>query len=414
MSKKLVVIGGGAAGMFAAVNAARLCPTLEVIVLEKSGRLLAKVSISGGGRCNVTHNCTQISEMIKNYPRGQELVKKTFRKFFTTDTISWFGDRGVKIVAEADGRMFPKSNTSQSIIDCLIKEANTYKVKITLHTGVVAIEKNKKQWDLLCTTQQKITTDFVLIACGGFPKMDQFAWIQKLGHTIAPPVPSLFTFNLKKEKIITLMGIVAQNAQVKIVGTKLSFQGPVLITHWGLSGPAVLALSAYAARVLHDVDYTYKVHINWQYQYNETSILQEIREWRNALGTTKVKNKNPLGLVQRLWDFLLQESDIDGEQNWSTLNAKQQNQLAKNLCTYEVQAHGKTTYKEEFVTAGGVQLNEINLSTCESKLAPNIFFAGEILDVDGRTGGFNFQHAWSSGWAVAEAINQKLLISAAE
>jgi predicted Rossmann fold flavoprotein len=407
VSKKFVIIGGGAAGMFAAVNAARMHPNLQVIVLEKSARLLAKVSISGGGRCNVTHNCMQQSEMIKNYPRGPELVKKTFRNFFTKDTLTWFGERGVPIVAEADGRMFPRSNSSESIIDCLIDEAKKYKVQIRLQTGVLHLEKSADEFQLQLTNKTSMTADYVLIACGGFPKREQFAWIEALGHTIQLPVPSLFTFNLKKEPIIELMGVVAQDALVKIKGTKLQFSGPVLITHWGLSGPAVLALSAYAARYLHEVNYDYKVQINWHNEFNETSVLQEIRNWHNSRALIKVKNKNPLLLVQRLWDFILLESEIDGDQNWNSLSTKQQNLLARNICSYEVQANGKTTYKEEFVTAGGVNLNEINLNTCASKLVSKLYFAGEILDVDGRTGGFNFQHAWSSGWTVAEQVGSE-------
>jgi predicted Rossmann fold flavoprotein len=407
VSKKFVIIGGGAAGMFAAVNAARMHPNLQVIVLEKSARLLAKVSISGGGRCNVTHNCMQQSEMIKNYPRGPELVKKTFRNFFTKDTLTWFGERGVPIVAEADGRMFPRSNSSESIIDCLIDEAKKYKVQIRLQTGVLHLEKSADEFQLQLTNKTSMTADYVLIACGGFPKREQFAWIEALGHTIQLPVPSLFTFNLKKEPIIELMGVVAQDALVKIKGTKLQFSGPVLITHWGLSGPAVLALSAYAARYLHEVNYDYKVQINWHNEYNETSVLKEIRNWHNSRALIKVKNKNPLLLVQRLWDFILLESEIDGDQNWNSLSTKQQNLLARNICSYEVQANGKTTYKEEFVTAGGVNLNEIDLNTCASKLVSKLYFAGEILDVDGRTGGFNFQHAWSSGWTVAEQVGSE-------
>jgi predicted Rossmann fold flavoprotein len=404
----LVVIGGGAAGIFAAVNAARMHPQLQVVVLEKSNKLLAKVKISGGGRCNVTHNCDYISDMVKNYPRGTQFVKHTFKHFFTTDTINWFTERGVPIVAEEDGRMFPKANTSDAIIDCLLQEAKKYNVVLRTQVGVQRIESLETNFLIHTNTQETIKSDYVLIACGGFPKLDQFAFIEQLGHSIVAPVPSLFTFNIPNAAIIAMPGVVAQDAQVKIIGTSFQYQGPVLITHWGLSGPAVLALSAYAARYLHDEGYAYKVQVNWCATYHETSILQQIRTWRNELATQKLAVKNPVGLVQRLWEFILSHCAIDKEQTWNSLTAAQQNSLAKTICSYELHAFGKTTYKNEFVTAGGVALSEVNSKTCESKLIPNLYFAGEILDVDGRTGGFNFQHAWSSAYVVAKAIGEKL------
>ncbi len=414
---KLIIIGAGAAGIFCAVNVARMCPQLQVIVLEKSNHLLAKVRISGGGRCNLTHAHESISTMSKCYPRGEQFVKKTFQSFFTKDTIEWFAQRGVKTKIEADGRMFPESNSSESIIECLLNEAKKYNVEIKLRCGVDKIIPplgTNKQFTLYTTTQEKMQCDFVLVATGGFPKAEQFQFITALGHSISNPIPSLFTFNATKSakthlpKLTDLMGVVVQDTHLKIKGTKLEASGPTLITHWGLSGPAVLTLSAYGAKVLYDADYLYEVQINWCAFFNETNALEKIREMRNMLGAQTIALRNPFGLPNRLWEFLLQSAEIQPKHKWSELQAKQQNLLAKQLCSYNFLANGKTTYKDEFVTAGGVTLAEVTPITCESKLIPNLFFAGEILDVDGKTGGFNFQHAWSSGWAVAKAIVAKL------
>jgi predicted Rossmann fold flavoprotein len=354
--------------------------------------------------------------MSKCYPRGEQFVKKTFQSFFTKDTIEWFAQRGVKTKTEADGRMFPESNSSESIIECLLNEAKKYNVEIKLRCGVDKIIPplgTNKQFTLNTTTQEKMQCDFVLVATGGFPKAEQFQFITSLGHSISNPIPSLFTFNATKNakthlpKLTDLMGVVVQDTHLKIKGTKLEASGPTLITHWGLSGPAVLSLSAYGAKVLYDVDYLYEVQVNWCAFFNETNALEKIREMRNILGAQTIALRNPFGLPNRLWEFLLQSAEIQPKQKWSELQAKQQNLLAKQLCSYNFLANGKTTYKDEFVTAGGVTLAEVTPHSCESKLIPNLFFAGEILDVDGKTGGFNFQHAWSSGWAVAKAIVAK-------
>jgi predicted Rossmann fold flavoprotein len=415
--KIFTIIGAGAAGIFAAVNAAKINPNLQVIVLEKSNQLLSKVRISGGGRCNLTHAHTSISAMAACYPRGESFVKKTFTQFFTSDTIEWFGSRGVPTKTEADGRMFPASNTSQSIIDCLLKEADKYNVQIKMQSGVVEIipplQINGK-YSLRMQNENILQSDFVLVACGGFNKPEHFTWLQKLGHTFSNPVPSLFTFNASKKwmsqfetPIISLMGVVAQNAIVKIKNSKLQSKGPVLITHWGLSGPAILTLSAFAARHLEELNYQYEVFINWCSSYNETSILEFIRTNRNVWGSQLVHNKNKLEVPNRLWEYLCNCSNIAANVGWNQLSAIQQNALAKNLCSFVMLAEGKTTYKEEFVTAGGITLAEVNTNTCESKLQNNLFFAGEILDVDGKTGGFNFQHAWSSGFVVAKCVAER-------
>ncbi len=409
MKKKLIVIGGGAAGFFCAVNAARENAKLEVALLEKSGKLLSKVRVSGGGRCNVTHGCFSISEMIKKYPRGQKFLKHAFHHFFTTDTIKWFESRNVKLKTEADGRMFPESDSSESIIQCLLEEANKHRVEILMNREIVRIEKEalpgkENHFLLFAKDGSCFKADFICIACGGFHKSGQYNWLTELGHSFEPPVPSLFTFNIPKNPISELMGISVENAQVKINGTKFSQNGPLLITHWGFSGPAVLKLSAFAALELAKSNYDFSISINWLPDYHENSMLEKLKLFAQELASKKIANKNPFHLPQRLWEYHLEQCQIDLEIRWADLPAKLRNQLAKQLCAQSFQVNGKTTFKEEFVTAGGIKLNEIETSTMQSKIVPGLFFAGEIMDVDGITGGFNFQHAWTSGWLAAKEI----------
>jgi len=424
MNKKtLVVIGGGAAGFFCAVNAARINPALQVIIVEKSSKLLSKVKISGGGRCNVTHHCFSIAEMIKKYPRGSSFLKKAFHHFFTTDTIQWFEERGVQLKTEADGRMFPVTDSSQTIIDCLMREANKYGVEILMNREVLStlpagrqvvngessivnnelsIEKN--QWKVAFKDAGSIIADYVCIASGGYPKSIQFEWLKKPGHTIEEPVPSLFTFNLPGNNITELMGVVAENAVVKINGTKLSSQGPLLITHWGMSGPAVLKLSSFSARELAAANWHFTIAVNWNAEYNENTAREKLQAVRFETAAKKIINTNPFNLPQRLWQYLLKFSEIEEDARWADLPAKEQNKLVKNICTQEFAVKGKTTFKEEFVTAGGINLDEIDHNTMQSKIAPNLYFAGEVMNVDGVTGGFNFQNAWTTGWIAAKAI----------
>ena len=405
--KRLVIIGGGAAGFFCAVNAARMNPLLEVMIIEKSSKLLSKVRVSGGGRCNVTHSCFSMAEMIKKYPRGAGFLKKAFHHFFTTDTIQWFKERGVELKTEADGRMFPVSNTSQTIVDCLMKEANKYGVEILMNREAGELSIVNGQWAIDFKDDKSITADYVCIASGGYPKAIQFDWLKKLGHTIEEPVPSLFTFNMPGNSITELMGVVADNATVKINGTKLSSQGPLLITHWGMSGPAILKLSAWGARELSNSNWHFTISVNWASEYNENTAREKLQSIRFETAAKKIINTNPFTLPQRLWQYLLKQSDINEDIRWADLPAKEQNKLIKNLCVQEFIVKGKTTFKEEFVTAGGISLNEIDHNTLQSKIAPNLFFAGEVLDVDGITGGFNFQNAWTTGWIAAKAISNK-------
>ena len=402
--KKLVVIGGGAAGFFCAVNAARLNPSLEVIILEKTGKLLSKVKVSGGGRCNVTHSCFSIADMIKKYPRGEKFLKKAFHHFFTTDTISWFNGRGIELKTEADGRMFPASNTSQTIVDCMLDEAARYKVQIEINKAVESLSYTNDKWNLQLSSGSSIAADYVCIAAGGAPKSSQLEWLRKLGHNAEEPVPSLFTFNMPGNKITQLMGLSVENATVKIIGEKLQQSGPLLITHWGMSGPAVLKLSAYAARLLAEKNYEFSVTVNWLTDYNEISLKDKFQLLRFDLASQKIVNRNPFFLPSRLWEYLLEQSDVKPDIRWADLPAKEQNKLIKNLCAQEFAVKGKTTFKEEFVTAGGIKLDEIDVNTMQSKLHPGLFFAGEVINVDGVTGGFNFQNAWTTGWIAAKGI----------
>lgn len=424
--KRLVVIGGGAAGFFCAVNAARLDADLEVIILEKSNKILSKVKVSGGGRCNVTHACFDIAEMVRKYPRGANFLKKTFHQFFTTDTIQWFKDRGVTLKTEADGRMFPETDLSQTIIDCLLREVNKHGIEIRMSSEVKSVRKESgagrpelgvgslgagtegrqlaDRFVIELSGERQLTADYVCIACGGYPKGAMFEWLERLGHTIEQPVPSLFTFNMPGNKITELMGVSVPDAQVRIIGSKLSANGPLLITHWGMSGPVVLRLSAWGARELAAGNYQFTIGVNWLTGYNENSLREAMQGWRFELATQKITNRNPFGLPQRLWDYFLEQAGIGVDMRWADLPSKEQNKLIKNLCAQEFAVSGKTTFKEEFVTAGGIRLSEIDANTMQSKLVPGIFFAGEILDVDGITGGFNFQHAWTSGFIAAASI----------
>lgn len=407
--KKLIVIGGGAAGFFCAVNAARKNPLLSVTILEKSNKLLSKVKISGGGRCNTTHQLFEIPALIKKYPRGEQFLKKAFYQFNTLHTIEWFSERGVQLHAEADGRMFPVSNNSATIIECLLKEADQYHVKIEMQTEVRKITKQETQFQIETNQLGIIQADYICIACGGLPKMEMFNWISKLGHSIQSPVPSLFTFNMPKHPITALMGLSVNNAVIKISGTKLKEQGALLITHWGLSGPVVLKLSAWGARQLADMGYQFTIQVNWLGETTDALLRLDWPFYREQFSANKMGSKYPFTLPTRLWHFLLGEAGISTDTKWGELKAVNQNKLIQLLTGHVFDINGKTTFKEEFVTSGGVQLSTIHPQTMESKLVPGLYFAGEVMDIDGITGGFNFQHAWTSGYNAATAIAQSAL-----
>ena len=402
--KRLIVVGGGAAGFFCAVNAARLSPSLEVVIVEKTNKLLSKVRVSGGGRCNVTHACFSIAEMIKKYPRGASFLKKAFHHFFTTDTIAWFKDRGVELKTESDGRMFPISNNSQTIVDCLLQEANRYGVEILMNKEVKAVKKISDGFELIFSNDTTLVSNFLCIASGGYPKSTQFEWLHQIGHTIEAPVPSLFTFNMPGNPINALMGISVERVQVKIMGSKLAEEGPLLITHWGMSGPAILKLSAWGARELAAKNWQFGMVVNWLPTYNEQTLKDKFQLIRFDIAAQKISNRNPFLLPQRLWEYLLQQSGVNENSRWADLPAKEQNKLIKNICAQEFSVNGKTTFKEEFVTSGGIALEEVEHASMQSKIVPGLFFAGEVLNVDGVTGGFNFQNAWTTGWIAAKAI----------
>ena len=313
MNKRLIVIGGGAAGFFCAINSGRLDRSLKVTIIEKSNKLLSKVKVSGGGRCNVTHACFDIAEMSKRYPRGPHFVKKAFHQFFTTDTISWFEERGVKLKTEADGRMFPVTDSSQTIIDCLLKEANKFGVEILMNKEVRGLSMVNGQWSIKLSDSRLLTSDYVCIASGGYPKSSMFDWLKELGHTIEEPVPSLFTFNLPEHPITKLMGVSVEKAKVKIQNSKLEEEGPLLITHWGLSGPAVLRLSAWGARELKERNWEFGISVNWLPDYNEETLRKKFQELRNTNASQKMINKNSFGLPSRLWEFIAEQSGIKND-----------------------------------------------------------------------------------------------------
>ncbi|HTN47707.1 MAG TPA: NAD(P)/FAD-dependent oxidoreductase [Flavipsychrobacter sp.] len=398
---RIAIIGAGAAGCFAAANIPYQSGR-EVALFEKTARVLQKVKISGGGRCNVTHQLFDIPELLKKYPRGKNFLKKTLYQFTPRHTIDWFESRGVKIKAESDGRMFPVTDSSQSIIDCIWSALQRNKTMVYYHKAVEKIEKQQEQFKLYFSDKTAYVADKVLITCGGFPKAEHYDWLLQLGHSFKTPVPSLFTFNLPKHPITELMGVSVAHANVKILNTKISEEGPVLITHWGLSGPAVLRTSAWGAREIHELNYHFKARINWMGDVTENELKERINDKRKYEGRTFVNDRNDWNLPRRLWEFLLKEAGIEDRVRWGDMKVNQQNNLMELLLRHTFEVQGKTTYKEEFVTSGGIELSEVHPETMESKRVPGLYFAGEILNVDGITGGFNFQHAWSSAWHFAQ------------
>ena len=397
----LVVVGGGAAGFFAAINAAILYPDLQIVILEKSNKLLSKVKISGGGRCNVTHNCLDFKELCNFYPRGKKELYSVFSRFSVNDSINWFVKRGVKVKAEADGRMFPITDSSQTIIDCFLNETKRLKIDIWQNCGVVEINK-QKDFQIKLSNDSQIVASKVIITSGGFQKEEQVSWLSNFEHRIIKPVPSLFTFNLMDKEITQLMGVSVQNATVKIEGLKYEFSGPLLVTHWGFSGPVVLKMSAFAARDLFDLNYRYKVIVKWIADLS----LEEIKADLNFVKLEKHKQlvlKSNFGeLPKRLWEYLLQKAEIAENLKWADVSKSQLNKLNELLFRDVYAAQGKTTYKEEFVTSGGISLSDVDMKTMQSKKVEGLYFAGEVLNIDGVTGGFNFQAAWSTAFVAAK------------
>ena len=399
----IAIIGGGAAGCFAAAN----IPFQEnrsVLVFEKTGKLLQKVKVSGGGRCNATHHIFDVPALLEKYPRGKQLLKKTLYQFGPRQTIEWFEKRGVQLKAEQDGRMFPVTDSSETIMACLREQMTKNKVEVVYNKTLLAIDKEHQGFLLRFADRSTYKADKVIIACGGYPKEEQYNWIRALGHSVQPPVPSLFTFNLPGHSIRELMGLSVPDVSVKIMGTKISEQGPMLITHWGLSGPVILRASAWGAVVLNQKGYDFHVLVNWLDQMTREELKDRLFEIRRQAGKQLVEAKNPFGLPKRLWEFLLAEIGLAGATRWGELTSSAQNKLMDILVSHTFHVTGKTTFKEEFVTSGGITLSEVNPETMESRIVSGLYFAGEILNADGITGGFNFQHAWSSGWIAARAI----------
>lgn len=400
---KIGIIGAGAAGYFAAIHAAEL--GAEVSILEKTSKSLGKVKISGGGRCNVTHAAFEISSLSKNYPRGEKFLKKVFRLFAVKDTINWFESNGVTLKTEADGRMFPVSDDSQSIIDALQHAANRVGVRVLFNFNVKKIITKNSGFELW-SDDKKLHFDRIIVCSGGNPKLEGFDFLSGFKHSIEQPIPSLFTFNTPQEPIRKLMGISLPDTFVRLEGTKMAYRGPLLITHWGLSGPAVLKLSAFGAKWLFDQQYKAKAHIRWSNDWSEEWLVMELLSFQKNHPKKKISTNPLFGIPGRLWEHLCEKSEMEPDIIWQNLPKKQFNKLVQNLFCYIVCVDGKTTFKEEFVTAGGVVLDEIDPETMESKLIDGLFFAGEVLNLDGITGGFNFQAAWSTGYVAGVSAGQ--------
>ncbi len=402
----IIIIGGGAAGFFAAINAARLNSKFSVAILEKNNKVLSKVRVSGGGRCNVTHACFDDRELVKFYPRGGKELRGAFSRFSVKETISWFRERGVELKTESDGRMFPVSNTSETIVECLFSEAKKHGVEIIMQHELCEIATTANGFLLSVNENEKISCNKLIIAAGGNAKAAGYEFILKTGHTIIPPVPSLFTFNMPGNPISELMGVSVENATVKIEGTTIKTDGPLLITHWGMSGPAVLKASAWGARELAEKNYHFTAVINWLGEKKEEEVFENLIRSRSEYNAQLVINANPYQLVKRLWQFLVKKSGLDYEMRWADLSNKQIRKLAQILVSDRFEVKGKTTFKEEFVTCGGIKLSEIDFKRMESRKQKGLFFVGEVLDIDGVTGGFNFQSAWTTAWIAASGITE--------
>ncbi|WP_009631532.1 NAD(P)/FAD-dependent oxidoreductase [Synechocystis sp. PCC 7509] len=402
---RVVAIGGGAAGYFGAVACAKAHPHTQVTLLEASRQPLAKVRVSGGGRCNVTHACFDAMGLVQNYPRGEKALRGAFSRFQATDTVKWFASQGVELKTEADGRMFPTTDSSETIIECLTKAAHIAGVELRTGTTVVSVVKQSAGFEIELKTGEKLTCDRILLATGSNPLGYQIA--QSLGHTIEPPVPSLFTFNILDKQLKQLAGISANPVKLRLLVDKktcLEQTAPLLITHWGLSGPAVLKLSAWGARVLHDFQYQATLLINWQPQYDSDQLKSQLLLVKTENPKKAIALQRGIDLPHRLWQYIVARAGIRSEERWAELSNKSLNQLLQELTQGAYQIQGKGAFKEEFVTCGGVNLKQVNFKTMASRLTPGLHFAGEILDIDGVTGGFNFQSAWTTAWIAGQAI----------
>ena len=407
-SLNIVVIGGGAAGFFGAITAAETFSDATVTILEKTRTVLNKVRISGGGRCNVTHACFDNRQLVKHYPRGEKPLRTLLNQFDAAATVRWFENRGTALKTESDGRMFPATNTSETIVDCLLNTARRLGISIRTSCGVSALmpQPDATGWQLTLLDGSTLLADRVLVATGGYPQLPSYDWLPNQAEPLLSPVPSLFTFNVPDSPLLPLAGVSVPDAGVFIVGTKQEQRGPLLLTHWGFSGPAVLRLSAWAARELADANYRFTLRVNWVPTLNDNTLRAALQDFRQQNGRKQVSSQNPFGLPARLWQAMGQHSGIADEQRWADLPAKPLNQLANRLTNSQFQVTGKSTFKDEFVTCGGVALGSLHPETLESRAQPGLFFAGEVLDVDGITGGFNFQSAWTTGYVAGRHIGR--------
>ena len=409
MATKIVVIGGGAAGFFGAISCAEHNPAAEVYLLEKTNKLLSKVRVSGGGRCNVTHQCFNPHQLTQYYPRGGKFLKAPFKLFGAKETVAWFQQRGVALHTEPDGRMFPHTNDSATVVNCLLAAAQHAGVKVKTSVGVENITRlpglnSDRAFELQLSSGETMPADKILITTGGAPKPESYNWLRQLGLTVQEPVPSLFTFNVPGSPLLPLAGISVPFVKVKVAGQPLENEGPLLLTHFGFSGPAVLKLSAWGARQLHDLNYTFRILINWVPEHTEESLRGYIQEHRHTFARRTVAAHPLFHLPQRLWKAITEWAEINDTVKWADLPAKNQNKLLEYLLRSPFEVRGKTTFKEEFVTCGGIELTEVDGQTMQSKKLPGIFFAGEVLNIDGVTGGFNFQAAWTTGYLAGKSM----------
>ena len=404
---KVAIIGGGAAGFFSAITVKENHPEAEVVIFEKSKKLLAKVKISGGGRCNVTNACPSIKKLSESYPRGAKALKKAFHIFNNKHAMQWFECRGVPLVIQDDNCVFPASQSSQSIIDCFLNRTKKLNVEIKTGQGINNIRQigDKLELGFINIDIPSRIFDKVIVATGGSPKREGLVWLEKLHHKIEDPVPSLFTFNLPAESITELMGIVVKNTLVSIQGTKFKSEGPLLITHWGMSGPAILKLSAFAARFLNEKGYKFNTQVNWTNVQNHDAVMLYLKNIVNEHPDKLLINVRPYYLAGRLWRYLLEKIDLSEKKKWGELGKNGLNKLVAVLTNDIYSVDGKTTFKEEFVTCGGVSLASIDINTMQSKVCKNLYFAGEVMDIDGITGGYNFQAAWTTAFIAAKLLD---------
>lgn len=406
----IAIIGGGAAGFFAAISAKRSCPGADIVLFEKNAKVLAKVEVTGGGRCNLTNSFEDITDLKQVYPRGHQLIKRLFRQFDHQTAYRWFEDHGVPLVTQEDQCVFPQAQDSHAVIDCLVNEAARLGVRIFTGHRLMAVErKDDGRYSLLfdnAPMRRLMTFERVVVTTGGHPRKESFAYLAALGHKIEEPVPSLFTFNVTDHTFRALMGTVVEPVTAMVPGTKFRAEGPLLVTHWGMSGPAILKLSSHAARYLHEHDYRFLMAVNWVHESNRTVVEENIRKLASTNPQKQMGTLRPYGLPSRLWLYLLQKTGFSPEKKWAEVGRKSINQLIETLTNDTYQVSGKSAFKEEFVTCGGISLADVDKHTLESKVCPGMYFAGEVLDIDAVTGGFNLQAAWTTGWVVGQHLGK--------